>query len=238
MVKGQGDKMGASIKAWVIVAAAAMLAGCDAGPSAVVHDGDGKAPKPSHGGPAPVWAEVNASASANPHETPFAPAPDATNTTSSSSAAPVEAAADFKARDLEVAAAYPPLPTGSRQEITETKYGDWPLWSKTRKLSPAENSHSAFDKHGQEVGAKSYEDYMAMVHTFVHAPPKGTQSLTRTNGDVLMFDAKSDVFAVVTKTGAPRTLFRPFDGQAYWQKQQIIETARAAGSGSGGDGGD
>ena len=132
--------MGASIKAWVIVAAAAMLAGCDAGPSAVVHDGDGKAPKPSHGGPAPVWAEVNASASANPHETPFAPAPDATNTTSSSSAAPVEAAADFKARDLEVAAAYPPLPTGSRQEITETKYGDWPLWSKTRKLSPAENS--------------------------------------------------------------------------------------------------
>lgn len=225
--------MGTSIKAWVIVAAALAVGGCDAGPSAVVHDGDGKSPKAKPSGPAPVWAVVNASASANPHETPFAPAPDATSA-SSSSAAPVEAAADFKARDLAVAAAYPPLPTGARQEITETKYGDWPLWSKTRKLSPAENSHSAFDKHGQEVGAKSYEDYMAMVHTFVHAPPKGTQSLTRSNGDVLMFDARSDVFAVVTKTGAPRTLFRPFDGEAYWQKQQIIETARAAG-GSGGE---
>lgn len=223
-----------SIKAWVIIATALMLTACDAGPSAVVHDGDGKSPKPTRSGPAPVWAVVNASASANPHETPFAPAPDAMSSASSSSVAPAaEVAADFKARDLEVAAAYPPLPTGSRQEITETKYGDWPLWSKTRKLSPAENSRNAFDKHGQEVGAKSYEEYMAMVQTFVHAPPKGTQSLTRTNGDVLMFDAKSDVFAVVTKTGAPRTLFRPYDGQAYWQKQQIIETARAAGGGSG-----
>jgi pyocin large subunit-like protein len=229
-VTGQEGKMGMSIRTWIVIAAALALGACDAGPSAVVNDGDGTSPKAAkHAGPAPVWAEVNARASANPHESPFAPAPDTTAAASSSSAPSTEPAADFKARDLAVAAAYPPLPTGSHQEITETKYGEWPLWSKTRKLSPAENSHNAFDKHGQEVGAKSYEQYMAMVHTFVHAPPTGTQSLTRANGDVLMFDAKSDVFAVVTKTGAPRTLFRPFDGAAYWQKQQEIETARAKG---------
>jgi len=227
-----------SARAWIVIGVALLLSACDAGPSAVVGDGDGTAPKSTrHDGAKPVWAEVNAQASANPHESPFAPAPE-TAQASSSSAATTEMAADFKARDLAMAAAYPPLPTGTHEEITETKYGDWPLWSKTRKLSPAENSHAAFDKHGQEVGAKSYEQYMAMVHNFVHAPPKDTQSLTRANGDVLMFDAKSDVFAVVTKTGAPRTLFRPFDGTAYWQKQQDIEAARANGGRSGGDGGD
>ena len=227
-----------SIKAWMVIAAAVLLSACDAGPSAVVHDGDGKSPKAVRPAPgAPTWAEVNAAASANPHASPFAPVPDATKPASSSTA-PTEAAADFKARDLAVAAAYPPLPTGPHEEITEARYGDWPLWSKTRKLSPAENSHGAFDKHGQEVGAKSYEDYMAMVHAFIHTPPKGTETMTRLNGDVLMYNAKADVFAVTTKTGAPRTLFRPFDGQAYWQKQQAIETARANGGGSGGDNGE
>jgi pyocin large subunit-like protein len=218
------------------------LAACDAGPSAVVHDGEGKAPTPVRA-PAsrPVWAaahaEAPASTGANTDDTAIAeasmPIPGQPES-ASASAAP----ADFEQRDLAVAQAYPPLPTGNRAEITETKYGDWPLWSKTRKLSPAENSRNAFAKHGQEVGAKSYEDYMAMVHAFVHAPPKGIETLTRRNGDVLMFDAKSDVFAVITKAGAPRTLFRPFDGQAYWQKQQQIEATRTNGGGAGGDGGE
>ena len=218
-----------SVRAWIAIAATVMLAACDAGPSAVVHDGDGKSPAPAQAPKrSPVWAAAHTptpSAATPTDDTPAATAPDTASDATSARAA------EFAARDAEVAKQYPPLPTGERAEITETKYGDWPLWSKTRKFSPAENSHNAFDKHGSEVGAKSYEDYMAMVHHFVHTPPKGTQSLTRANGDVLMFDAKSDVFAVTTKTGAPRTLFRPFDGAAYWQKQQSIEAAHAGGEG-------
>ncbi len=210
-----------------LMIAALLLAGCDAGPSAVVHDGDGQSPKAVKAqAKRPVWAAA-----------PSAPAPVINHANDAPSPEPAEPAAaiseEFKQRDEEVAKAYPPLPVGERDEISETKYGDWPLWSKTRKFSPAENSHNAFDKHGQEVGAKSYEDYMAMVHHFVHEPPKGTETLTRANGDVLMFNAKSDVFAVITKTGAPRTLFRPFDGEAYWQKQQSIEAAHAGGEGGG-----
>ena len=214
---------------WILAWAVLALAACDAGPSAVVHDGDGKSPQGAKPKAAPAWAAASSTASLIPEAPPpastFAPAPETVSP-------------DIQQRDLAVAQSYPPLPEGARADISETRYGDWPLWSKTRKYSPAENSRLAFGKHGAEVGAKSYEDYMAMVHHFVHAPPKGTATLTRANGDVLMFDGKDDVFAVITKTGAPRTLFRPFDGQAYWQKQQIIETARAAGSGSGGDGGD
>lgn len=192
-----------------------MLGACDAGPSAVVHDGDGKSPthKDTH---API-APVTSSQSSVSAETPAIPA-------------------DVRAVDIAAAKAYGPLTATAHEEITETRYGDWPLWSKTRRFSPAENSHNAFAKHGEEVGAKTYEDYVAIVHGFVHTPPPGTEKITRANGDVLLFDARRDVFAVMTKQGAPRTLFRPYDGQAYWQKQQAIEAARANGGGSGGDG--
>ena len=211
---------------YMAMVAALMLGACDAGPSAVVHDGNGTAPKPVK---PPVQRPAWAAAKTAPAPiVGHADDPPPTQTPEDATPAPN----DFAARDAEVAKAYPPLPTGPRAGITETNYGDWPLWSKTRKYSPAENSHNAFDKHGQEVGARRYEDYMAMVHHFVHAPPKGTQTLTRRNGDVLMYDAKSDVFAVITKTGAPRTLFRPFDGEAYWRKQQETEAAHADGDGA------
>ncbi len=214
-----------ALTASFVVAAGLILAACDAGPSAVVHDGDGQSPKAAQA-PAkrPAWAAASSMPAPATNHYSDAPSPAAKDV---EHAIPEE----VKERDDEVAKAYPPLPVGERGEISETKYGDWPLWSKTRKYSPSENSHNAFDKHGQEVGAKSYEDYMAMVHHFVHTPPKGTETMTRANGDVLMFNAKSDVFAVITKTGAPRTLFRPFDGQAYWQKQQSIEATHAGGDG-------
>ena len=36
--------------------------------------------------------------------------------------------------------------------------------------------------------------------------------IDRANGDALLYDAKSNTFAVVTKAGAPRTMFKPRDG--------------------------
>lgn len=212
---------------WILAAAALVLTACDAGPSAVVHDGDGKSPQNAKSKAAPAWATASSAASLIPE------APPPASTFAAAPAAPETVSPEVQQRDLAVAQSYPPLPTGPHADITETRYGDWPLWSKTRKYSPAENSRLAFGKHGAEVGAKSYEDYMAMVHHFVHMPPKGTQTLTRANGDVLMFDGKDDVFAVINKAGAPRTLFRPYDGSAYWQKQQTIEAARANGDGEG-----
>ncbi|MGZ3298419.1 MAG: hypothetical protein ACXU8O_05355 [Asticcacaulis sp.] len=192
------------------MAVALVLGACDAGPSAVVHDGEGKSPTGK-----------------TAHEPRVATAP---SSALASADAPASIPADVHARDVEAAKAYGPIAPGPRAEITETTYGDWPLWSKTRKFSPAENSRNAFAKHGDEVGAKTYEDYVAIVHGFVHNPPPGTQKLVRANGDVLLFDEKRDVFAVITKQGAPRTLFRPYDGEAYWRQQQAIEAAKTTGS--------
>ena len=67
---------------------------------------------------------------------------------------------------------------------------------------------------------------MAMVHGFIHNPPTGTETLKRTNGDTLFYDPKGNVFAVMTRAGAPRTMFRPDNGAAYWRQQKIIESQR------------
>ena len=66
-----------------------------------------------------------------------------------------------------------------------------------------------------------------MSGAFVESPPRGTETLTRRNGDKLLYDPHGNVFAVVTRDGAPRTMFKPRDGQAYWaeQKQRLAEDA-------------
>ena len=85
----------------------------------------------------------------------------------------------------------------------------------------------AFDRNGEAFGAKDVDDFVRKVHAFVDTPPAGTSRLTRANGDVLLYDAKSNVFAVVTRQGAPRTMFKPDNGAAYWDEQKTRESARA-----------
>jgi pyocin large subunit-like protein len=190
---------------WLSALLLLCLVGCDAGPSAVLPDGAGKAPAEQvQPDKAPVWAQKNEQTSDKAIEEASMPMVDA--------APPVSGEA------LPVAA--------TRAKVTATRYGDWPLWSQNRKYSADENAHYHFEKHGPEFSAKSYTDYMAMVHGFIHAPPAGTQTLKRSNGDTLFYDPKGNVFAVMTKAGAPRTMFRPDNGAAYWRQQKIIESQR------------
>ena len=70
------------------------------------------------------------------------------------------------------------------------------------------------------VIAKTLDGFLTKAHAFVGDPPQSTLSLTRANGDTLMFDPASGLFAVARKDGAPRTVFKPDDGMAYWRAQQ------------------
>ena len=199
---------------WLLGVLAVMVAGCDAGPSAVMHDGDGTAPVVSSQA-APTWADKTASHLTKP-----------ANGEVEEASMPIRGEPET-ASEVPSSKAFVPLqvPAG-RAVITDTKYGDWPLWSKNRKYTADDNAHYHFSKHGSEFGAKSYADYMAVVHGFIHNPPPGTQSLKRSNGDTLYYDPKQNIFAVATKAGAPRTFFRPDNGQAYWQKQKQVEATR------------
>lgn len=104
-----------------------------------------------------------------------------------------------------------------------------PMWAANRRYTAEENADYQFKQHGDEFGASSVDDFVRKVHAFTAKPPAGTERFERANGDTLLYDSKGNVFAVVTETGAPRTMFKPTgDGAAYWAKQKADATARAS----------
>lgn len=103
-----------------------------------------------------------------------------------------------------------------------------PVWAPNRRLTADEAAKANFERNGGDFGVKSADACVTKTHDFVENPPRGAQRITRANGDVLIYDAKENVFAVVTSDGAPRTMFKPREGAAYWDKQKATETARLA----------
>jgi pyocin large subunit-like protein len=112
-----------------------------------------------------------------------------------------------------------PRQDGARSADTPLFHGK-PMWAANKKHTAQENADYHYKRDGDAVGATSEEDFLAKVHAFVDNPPKGVQTLTRSNGDKLMYDAEANLFAVIDKDGAPRTLFKPRDGAAYWAQQK------------------
>ncbi|HXQ17158.1 MAG TPA: hypothetical protein VN814_21290 [Caulobacteraceae bacterium] len=104
-----------------------------------------------------------------------------------------------------------------------------PIWAANRKHTAQENADYQFGKNGKDFGAANEAEYVAKVHAFVDQPPTGIQKVERSNGDALLYDAKTNTFAVVSKTGAPRTMFKPRDGASYWQQQVSREQSRSNG---------
>lgn len=111
-----------------------------------------------------------------------------------------------------------------------------PMWSDNRRHSAQENAQYHFEHDGADLGAKTLDDYLTKVHAFVDSPPAGAETLSRRNGDKLIYDPKTNMFAVARKDGAPRTAFKPRDGADYWKKQQarIEDEKNGRGSSYGG----
>ena len=101
-----------------------------------------------------------------------------------------------------------------------------PMWSASRRYSADENARRAFARNGEAFGADNINEFVEKAHAFVGHPPKGTLTLARANGDTLLYDPKGNVFAVASKAGAPRTMFKPDEGMAYWEEQKAREAKR------------
>lgn len=108
-----------------------------------------------------------------------------------------------------------------------------PMWSATRRFSAEQNARRAYERNGATFGASSVDAYVEKVHAFVSKPPRGSLTMKRTNGDTLIYDPAGNVFAIVTREGAPRTMFKPDEGLAYWEKVKSQEAARTEGRGRG-----
>jgi len=121
--------------------------------------------------------------------------------------------------DRDEAPARPPVPS----------FHGEPMWSDSRKYTAEENATYHFQRAGADLGAKTLDEFLTKVHQFVDHPPKDVQVITRNNGDRLLYDAKDNLFAVARADGAPRTIFKPTAGAAYWDEQKTREIARASG---------
>jgi pyocin large subunit-like protein len=123
-----------------------------------------------------------------------------------------------------------------------------PMWADNRRHTAEENAQYQFSRDGADFGAATVDDFVAKAHAFIDSPPAGVQTLTRSNGDRLLYDPKANVFAVVSREGAPRTMFKPREGAAYWDQQKTRQAEEASGNhdhrdqarehGSGGSGSD
>ena len=116
-----------------------------------------------------------------------------------------------------------PLPSAAPTRLVDGK----PMWADNRRHTAEENAEYQFQHHGQELGAANLDDFLAKAHRFTANPPPGALTLTRANGDHLMYDPKSGLFAVARSDGAPRLVSKPADGQALWDKQ--VEENKAGG---------
>jgi len=102
-----------------------------------------------------------------------------------------------------------------------------PLWSETQRYSAQENAERAYARNGEAFGAADLDDFVRKAHAFVNDPPDSAETLKRGNGDTLIYDPEANVFAVATAAGAPRTMFKPDNGAAYWEEQKVREAERA-----------
>lgn len=94
-----------------------------------------------------------------------------------------------------------------------------PVWSTARGRTADEGAQRSFDRNGAAFGAANVEAYVSAAHAFIANPPAGTETARRRNGDTLYYHAASNTFAVATRDGAPRTMFKPDEGAAYWAEQ-------------------
>lgn len=105
-----------------------------------------------------------------------------------------------------------------------------PVWSEARNRTAEEGAQRSFDRNGADFGAASVEAYVQQAHAFIANPPAGTETARRRNGDTLYYHAPSNTFVVATRDGAPRTMFKPREGAAYWA-EQLASVARQSGEG-------
>lgn len=109
-----------------------------------------------------------------------------------------------------------------KDEVAKADDGK-PVWAPSKRFSASEGAQRQFERDGEAFDAKTVDQFVKKAHAFVGHPPKGTLTLTRKNGDILFYDPKGNIFAVSNKEGAPRTMFKPDEGMAYWEKQKDRE---------------
>jgi len=104
-----------------------------------------------------------------------------------------------------------------------------PLLTSNRRETIDAKTARLFERNGADFGAATAAEYLDKVQRFTGRPPAGTERIERPNGDVLLYQASSNTFAVVSREGVAKTMFKPRDGAAYWAEQKAAAPTFGAG---------
>ncbi|QTN19739.1 S-type pyocin family protein [Brevundimonas sp. AJA228-03] len=131
-------------------------------------------------------------------------------------------AVETRDRAAEVTEARLTAVTGaSSDEVATTeRSGERTVLTANRRETVDAKMQRLYERNGSDFDATSAEDFLAKVTAFTSQPPSGVETVTRPNGDTLMYQASTNTFAVVARNGSPRTMFKPEDGPAYWAEQK------------------
>ena len=91
-----------------------------------------------------------------------------------------------------------------------------------RRETASDKAIRLFERNGADFGAKDPEDFLNKVEAFTKSPPPDAEIVQRPNGDVLIYQASTNTFAVLDRKGVVRTMFKPSSGQDYWQNQKAL----------------
>lgn len=118
---------------------------------------------------------------------------------------------------VQAAVAMPVAETG---EAAVEAPAERPVMTANRRETTDAKIQRLFERNGADFGARSADEYLARVRAFTGSPPSGTERVERPNGDVLLYQASTNTFAVVSRDGVPKTMFKPREGAAYWAEQK------------------
>ena len=103
---------------------------------------------------------------------------------------------------------------------SNTNAPDNTVLTTNRRETVDEKIQRLYERNGADFDSRSAEDFLGKVTAFTSRPPDGTETVTRPNGDTLLYQASTNTFAVVARDGTARTMFKPDDGPAYWATQK------------------
>ncbi len=108
---------------------------------------------------------------------------------------------------------------GTTTGVTPNVQATGVLTSNRRETADAK-AVRLFERNGADFAASSAEDYLAKAKAFTARPPADAEKISRPNGDVLIYQARTNTFAVMDKRGVVRTMFKPSSGADYWAHQK------------------
>ena len=104
--------------------------------------------------------------------------------------------------------------------IAEKATAPKPALTANRRETVDAKTARLFERNGADFDAATPQAYLTKVEQFTRNPPAGTERIERPNGDVLLYQTSTNTFAVVSRDGVPKTMFKPRDGISYWAEQK------------------